>query len=121
MKLAEEVGAAVPAFEAFTMAQAASLLMDAKRVDRAAVVLEAALARYPDNGLLHAENSRVKFFTKRPMDAVIEMKRACELEPNNPAYLYGLAELLDEMGREEEAQDARRRAAALEAAMSARW
>jgi tetratricopeptide (TPR) repeat protein/ferredoxin len=120
LRLVDEIGAATPMADPVSLAQAGEILLGLERYDQALPLLERASRAYDDNGLLHAEYGRALWFKDRPAEGEAQMRRAIELEPDNPLYLHVLAEMLARTGRTGEADQAERRALEIETARRSR-
>jgi tetratricopeptide (TPR) repeat protein/ferredoxin len=118
--LAQQVGAPGSTADPLSLARAGQVLLEVEKFDQGLVVLKDATAKYDDFGLLHAEYARALWLKDQKLDAIVHMRRASELEPQNAEYLHALAEMYGEMNRLPEAQDAEQRAQAIEAGTAPR-
>jgi Flp pilus assembly protein TadD len=80
------------------------------------VVFKRGIESYPQFGLVHAEYARALWMSNQRAESLSQMRQATELEPKNPMFFHGLAEILAGLGRGDEAAAADAKARALEAA-----
>src|SRR3989442_1141813 len=83
----------------------ASACVKARRYDRAAAVIDAALRRFPDDAMLVELRGDVAAGTGRVAGALGDWEHAHELDPENLSSVYSRAFLLQREGRMEEAAE----------------
>lgn len=84
---------------------AAAYLM-AHQYDQAQRVIETGLALAPNDASLHESRGEIRAGTGDPDGALLDWRRALELNPENLSPVYSSAFLLERQGRLEEAREA---------------
>jgi tetratricopeptide (TPR) repeat protein len=87
----------------------ASLYMSLKDYEHAVVVADRVLALEPANRVALLSRYRANLDGKRREEALLDLDRLLELDPNDPETVYARAVTLGEMGRFEESEAAHRR------------
>ena len=93
-----------------TLSNAAQVMVVTRRLDRAVDLLTRSLALDPSNKQNHFALGTVLLNMNRPDDAVVQLKTAADLPPDDPRMTQELAVLLREMGRDAEAEEYEKRA-----------
>ncbi len=83
------------------------------RLDNAVRILRSAVAAAPRSGILYYRLGRLLLLLREVADAEQAFRRATELQPGDASAWYGLAEVLDTQGRDDEAGQCRRRCRAV--------
>lgn len=79
------------------------ILIEEKRHEEAATLLQEALERYPEDPEMHHMAGLALALGKRPYEAVKVLVRACELAPLDPDPLHSLGTCLERVGDRERA------------------